>query len=684
MQVSVYAIYVLACLLACGAAGLSGFVLTNTFNKQQRASEDAQAKAGTGQVTAMQAVIQNQMTRLRSATDAIAREFFFQAAGVPSTAYAPDVVVATFNETIFKNWVPNIKATDQLNAYGLTFMYTNQTTGAVFDRTFWVYWDLLMSGRYEYAYATTSAADGLCHAQRTVWTDYAKPVLAEEMYSVDTTSVMRDLYYKDDYYVAAVPWSASDGNSYWYITHVRAFYQHGIWINFQSADTGMAWLGMMKSILTPGADFVAFSSEKYVLAATAPEEADRLATCRGTYINGVIPDVCINSPADQHPIRDIRDIYTALHTPQWDDLRAGPIPPTVTSLLLHGEKYMAISATLFSRNASRITIVWYQRWVQLEGDAVGLTSLIVFLTVFSTFLLTVLGVFGILRPLIQLGRSTRTVAHKLKYGDGAGGEKVVLQRSWFTEVRAIQTDFETIVLDFLGFNSVRKAAEQADTVLNHILKNTMADAAACIQLYAEGKAAQAAPDLTQAVTCLARGMQWCRKRHVLLRISEGDYRPSLQPVALRDFGEQLVRGRAVTHSFPDEVVLLDEVLCNILLDNALNNAFRHGNPFDPHVHFLMELAPLEDPAGSYSSASHQRLTFTVCNRADPSRPPVTQDLITAVLTGHPADDRGHVYRSALSEHLGLGHMFRVAEVHGMTLTLQQEYDTVVLRASLKV
>lgn len=36
--------------------------------------------------------------------------------------------------------------------------------------------------------------------------------------------------------------------------------------------------------------------------------------------------------------------------------------------------------------------------------------------------------------------------------------------------------------------------------------------------------------------------------------------PTLHPVALREFGEQLVRGRAVRSSFPNEVVLLDDVL----------------------------------------------------------------------------------------------------------------------------
>lgn len=39
----------------------------------------------------------------------------------------------------------------------------------------------------------------------------------------------------------------------------------------------------MRSILTPGANFVAFDSQKYVMAATTAAEAERLANCRGAY-----------------------------------------------------------------------------------------------------------------------------------------------------------------------------------------------------------------------------------------------------------------------------------------------------------------------------------------------------------------------------------------------------------------
>eukprot|EP00667_Euglena_gracilis_P029926 EG_transcript_40466 len=157
---------------------------------------------------------------------------------------------------------------------------------------------------------------------------------------------------------------------------------------------------------------------------------------------------------------------------------------------LHGQPYMVVMATLFSSGEFRTTVLWYQPWTQPSANVPLLVAVACFLTVLSAIVLVLVGTFGILRPLIALGRSMRTVAHHLKYGGGGGGGTALLQRrSMFQEVYDIQLDFETIVMDFLGFSSTRKASEQADTVLNHILKNTMADAAACIQLYAENKTA---------------------------------------------------------------------------------------------------------------------------------------------------------------------------------------------------
>eukprot|EP00667_Euglena_gracilis_P002641 EG_transcript_2645 len=455
MRMSVYAIYVVACLLAVVAAILSGVFLINTFDNEQRDSEASQQKSGVGQVTAFQTIISNQMQRMRTVSDSNARQFFQQTSWMAEADYEPQTVISATNSTIFSTWLPSVKAVDQLNGYGLVFLYTNKTTGVIYDRSFVVYWDYHMNGQYEYDFAFTYPEDGLCHAWRAVWDDYAHPVLVEEMYAFDSYFSMADTYKKNDFYGFAQTWSSSDGNSYWYFTHQRAFFQHGIWIVVQSYDVGISWLDMMRSTLTAGANFVAFDSWKHVMATTNADEARRLAECRGTYVNGVIPTDCINASADQYPIQEIRDVYAALHTPAWEDLTAGPINLTTVQISLGGRQFMAISGTLFAEDNLRTIIVWYQPWVNLQTNSVGLTALICILTVLSTFVLTLLGVFGVLRPLMLLGGAMRAVAQTLKEGDHMGDHTVYTPRkpSLFWEVDQIGKDFETIVVDFLGFSS---------------------------------------------------------------------------------------------------------------------------------------------------------------------------------------------------------------------------------------
>eukprot|EP00667_Euglena_gracilis_P004900 EG_transcript_4930 len=457
MKVSVYAIYVIACLLACGAAVLTGVVLSDTFNKQQQASETAQLRTGVGQVSAMRAVIQNQMDRIVTACDANARAFLYKNADAPPDVYQPNNVIAAFNRSLFANWVPAIKAPDQLNGFGLSFVYPNETAGAIDYRSVQVYWDLLRTGEYAFTFASSSSDDGLVIARRVNWENESRPVLAEELYPYDITTFLSSTYLKDNYFGAAQPWVTSDCNSYWYFMQLRAFRQHGACLQFETWDTGAAWLERMRKILTPNANMIAFDSRKYVMAATTLDEVRRLDNCSAAVAASGVPSTdCITSPADQHPTPEIRNVFLALHDPLWDDPNAGMVDVKMAKFSLKGAQYMGISGTLFSKDNFRTTIVWYQPWVVLQSNTTGLTVLICVLTVLSTFVLTLLGVFAVLRPLAALGKAMRVVALTLK--EGHGGREAVLEPrtpSVFHEVEAIGKDFETIVVDFLGFSSAK-------------------------------------------------------------------------------------------------------------------------------------------------------------------------------------------------------------------------------------
>jgi hypothetical protein len=214
------------------------------------------------------------------------------------------------------------------------------------------------------------------------------------------------------------------------------------------------------------------------------------------------------------------------------------------------------------------------------------------------------------------------------------------------------------------------SAMSADSILNHMLKNTLADAAAHIELFLAGSAPTAA--LQDSVLCLRRGMKACKQRQLYLKLVAGEYVPVQNAVHLKEFGEQLVAGRAVRSTFLDLEVFLDAALLTLILDNALNNAFKHGHPKDPDVAFTIH--QLED----HPLLHEARVEFLVTNKADPSRPPLTPEVVERIMAG----DRkalGACTKSLLSDGIGLAHSILAAEVGSFALSLQQEEDRVVFR-----
>eukprot|EP00667_Euglena_gracilis_P005135 EG_transcript_5166 len=237
--------------------------------------------------------------------------------------------------------------------------------------------------------------------------------------------------------------------------------------------------------------------------------------------------------------------------------------------------------------------------------------------------------------------------------------------------------------------ALKEASQEADTILNHVLKNVMADAAGCVHLYLQSQLPNLMglpADLLQATECLERGVAWCRKRQALLRIAAGKYTPQLCDVDLTQFGQSLLQGRPIEANFPDEVVHLDPLLCEIVLENALTNAQRHGHPTQPGLHFTAALTSLPGVGPTATACGiRQLLTFVVTNRVHPSRPPLTPELVASLLRGDTAslDSLGSA-TPRLSEHLGMLHLVQAARAHNMELHLQQVGDTVYFEAALEV
>ena len=223
------------------------------------------------------------------------------------------------------------------------------------------------------------------------------------------------------------------------------------------------------------------------------------------------------------------------------------------------------------------------------------------------------------------------------------------------------------------------ASRHADSILNHTLKNTMADAASDVELFLEGlEAGTGAIDethLQKAAASLWRGMRSCRNRQAYLNLVAGKYCIALQSTHLTKFVEELTVGRNVRVDVPDEVVCIDERLCNLILDNALSNAFKHGHPKHPDVQLSIQVSQC------IPSPDKAQLTATVTNVSHPARPAVTPEYVAKVLAG---EAQLGPTTSAISDRIGLQHSFMAAETMGADLKLTQTGQQVAFVIQLEV
>eukprot|EP00668_Euglena_longa_P004286 GGOE01005023.1.p1 GENE.GGOE01005023.1~~GGOE01005023.1.p1 ORF type:complete len:654 (+),score=155.68 GGOE01005023.1:138-1964(+) len=220
--------------------------------------------------------------------------------------------------------------------------------------------------------------------------------------------------------------------------------------------------------------------------------------------------------------------------------------------------------------------------------------------------------------------------------------------------------------------------QEADSVINHIVKNMMVEAAGLMDTFLDLCVPPPPRDLVQpylhcALERLHNGMAWCKRRRALLELLNTEAKPHRTPTSLTALGKALVSRRTMTTDFVDLVVELDEALTDMMLENAINNAFRHGHPSDPDVRFFIA-ADMLDPASATCA-----VTFRITNRSDPGHQPLTPEMVDRLrrtdLVGLPPS-------TPLSKGLGLRHCFLAAELQGMTVSLTQEGDLVAFQASV--
>jgi CheY-like chemotaxis protein len=225
----------------------------------------------------------------------------------------------------------------------------------------------------------------------------------------------------------------------------------------------------------------------------------------------------------------------------------------------------------------------------------------------------------------------------------------------------------------------KKSQEQADSVLNHVLKNIMVDVSNCIEMHKEGNA----PDdmLEEAEALLFRGKWWCRMREAILNIAAGRYEGGTAVVDLVEFGRDLCKGRPdVNLSFQGarRIVHLDALVCSIILDNAISNAIRHCSPDDPSVQ--LEIAVQEDDIAMESDETPVRVQFLTTNYTDSRKGRIERWNGTGPIVISDRPQQEHAPMS-MSDGIGLKHVVMAAGKYNIDVELWQEDDCVFFKAT---
>eukprot|EP00668_Euglena_longa_P036242 GGOE01046580.1.p1 GENE.GGOE01046580.1~~GGOE01046580.1.p1 ORF type:complete len:493 (-),score=84.55 GGOE01046580.1:483-1961(-) len=222
------------------------------------------------------------------------------------------------------------------------------------------------------------------------------------------------------------------------------------------------------------------------------------------------------------------------------------------------------------------------------------------------------------------------------------------------------------------------ASQTADSILNHTLKNILSDAAATLELYLAGQGER--DTLESAIGGLRRGMRACKNRQVYLKLVGGEYAPHQHTVDLQEFVKELVAGRDVQSNASKMIVHTDAVLLNLVLENAISNAFQHGHPSDPQVQLNVDTSPLSnDPFSLHRSSLH----FTVSNLANPRCQELTPERVDCLLMGN-AEVPPNAVVPALSDCIGIAHCVLAAKAGHIALHMAQEGNVVTFRASVEV
>eukprot|EP00667_Euglena_gracilis_P003079 EG_transcript_3085 len=228
----------------------------------------------------------------------------------------------------------------------------------------------------------------------------------------------------------------------------------------------------------------------------------------------------------------------------------------------------------------------------------------------------------------------------------------VLQRSNFYAQQELKQELEV--------------SQTAESMLNSTVKNALADAVANLQECLNVGSGVAESLLHDTLRGLVRGLRCCRQRQAFLALVSDTYEPHFLEVSLKHFGEELLAGRAVAGDFVDERVLLDPLLCSLVLENAITQAFQHGHSEGPDVRVRMFLKGEQRPSSKLAHTPAE-VVLEVSFIADDDGPDICNESLL------PLDP-------IPSHHMAQRYLCMAANAHGMTTRWYREQHRITFQA----
>eukprot|EP00588_Corethron_pennatum_P000153 CAMPEP_0194299256 /NCGR_PEP_ID=MMETSP0169-20130528/60620_1 /TAXON_ID=218684 /ORGANISM="Corethron pennatum, Strain L29A3" /LENGTH=653 /DNA_ID=CAMNT_0039049337 /DNA_START=518 /DNA_END=2479 /DNA_ORIENTATION=+ len=217
-----------------------------------------------------------------------------------------------------------------------------------------------------------------------------------------------------------------------------------------------------------------------------------------------------------------------------------------------------------------------------------------------------------------------------------------------------------------------KAEKEADSMLNHNLKNIMADGIASVELY---ELSSDSKNLKNAKLSMKRGMAWTRRRQSLIMVCDKTYQLQNKKSTVQNLVFDCISGREIETDFsslpPDLLVKIDPMLVGLALENGVSNAIKHTPTNRGPPRIICELA---------NNNGTSTLNLIIQNKATPGASFISKERERELFQ---CGTHGRGIEVS-SDGIGLGHAVMAATALDGRVSLRQLGDTISYTLSAPV